>query len=105
MRCGTLDFEVINSVFEHTVVFVAVHVFIYVIRIPLGVPHFAEDAAVGGGDTLNREVGAVRVITDFHGRVAVFVHILRRDLPVVNELLQQFRRADETTFAVGIGTV
>lgn len=47
MRCGKLDFEVINSVFEHTVVFVAVHVFIYVIRIPLGVPHFAEDAAVG----------------------------------------------------------
>ena len=62
--------------------------------------HFTEYPAVGGGDALHREERPVGVIADIHGRLSVLIHILCGDLPVLDELFHELRRADEAPLAV-----
>ena len=66
-------------------------------------PHLAEDAAVGAGDALHCQDGAVGVVAQVHARPAVEVDVLRGYLPVFNELLEQLGLADEAALAVGDG--
>ena len=51
--------------------------------------HLAKDAAVRAGDALDGQHRAVRVVTHVHRRAAGQVHILRCDLTIFDQLVQQ----------------
>ena len=67
--------------------------------------HLAQNPAVGRGDALNGPDGAVGVDIHIHGGGTAQVHILRGDLSVFQELLQQSIGAEEAALAVGDGDI
>ncbi len=68
---------------------------------PLRMAHLAEYPAVRGGDALYGPDGAVGVSLDVHGGAALQIHVLGGNLPVLRQLLKQFRRAQEPPLPVG----
>ena len=68
-----------------------------------GVAHFAEDAAVGGGDAFDGPDGAVGVVVGVHGGGAGEVGVLGGDLAVLRQVTEEIRRAEEAALAVGDG--
>ena len=62
--------------------------------------HLTEDTTIRRGDTLDRIVGAVRVVLDIHGRMTLEIHVLGRDLTVLDELLEKCRLTEEAALAV-----
>ena len=64
-------------------------------------PHLAEHSAVRGDDTLDRPIGAVRVMLHLHGRVAVEVRVLRDNLSIRRQLGQKRLRCHEAALTMG----
>ena len=66
-----LTLEILNSSLEHADVVLAGNVAVQILADTLAVAHLAEDTAVGRGDTLDGEQGAVGVEGGVHGPKAL----------------------------------
>ena len=97
--------EVLDGSLEHLDVIVAGHVLVAAVAVTLAVAHFAKDTAIGRGDALNGEQGAVGVEGGIHGGVAFQIHVLSGDLAVHSQLQSQLFGGEEAAFAVGNGDI
>ena len=94
-------FEVFYHRLEHLDVVVAVYVLVKAVCDTLCVTHLTEYSSVGRGDTLDSEGGAVGVVLNVVGSVAVKVDVLGCDLTVLDKLCYRLVCSEELTFTVG----
>ena len=92
-----------NSCGKDRLGFVAGDIFRDVFGETLGVCHFPEDAAAGGGDAFDGGEGAVGVEGVLHGGGAGGIAVLGGDLAVGGEGGESFRRGEKLALAVGDG--
>ena len=106
IRCFVIRLlEILNSSLEHTDIVLTGNVAVQVLTDTLTVAHLAEDTAVGAGDALNGEQGAVGVEGGIHGGLAIQIHVLGGDLTILGQLQCQCFGGEEAAFAVGDGNV
>ena len=79
--------KVLHATLKDLHILLAVNVHGYSLTAALGMCHLAQDSSIRAGDAFNGHIRAVRVSELIHGRVAVLVHILGRNLAICCQLL------------------
>ena len=97
--------EVFHSSLEHLDVVVAGDILVAAIAETFAVAHLAEDTAIGRGDALDGEDGAVGIEVDISGGLVQQIHVLGGDLTVGSQLADGLQACVEAALAVGDGHI
>ena len=100
---GPLALEVLHTGFEEWLVGITGDVLCDILTAAFGMTHLTEDASVRTGDAFDSPGGAVRIVAAVVGRLAIWPHVLCRDLAIGCECPDLFIRSDEASFAVADG--